>query len=560
MKFYLIILGLTLLRPPIQVKGQKLLPIAQAEVSQILTNGFTISWKLNQQANAWVTWSATHTDQSGKETLGNEQDLFRWTFKQGEPARFYKVDFFAVNQSDTLHIGPVLYSTRSMSSGEVLVYFNHEVDHSVAKQTPAKYLNRLVDDTLIAYLNRAKETIDISIYNSSSSNSLSNIAAALNNAHARGVQVRIVYDKETSNTMLPNVSAQIGKIASKIGFAFGIMHNKFVVIDADAENPDQALVWTGSTNWTVDQMNGRDENNVIIVRDQALARAYTLEFEEMFGSTGAQPNLANSKFGPEKTDNTPHEFNVGGRRVRAYFSPSDGTNAQLIGVINSASADIEFASMIITRFDLANAISNKISQGVTEVYGITNDSLASEPAPQVWRQLKDALWFNRMTSNNGFAWTMHHKFIIADATADDSDPQVFTGSHNWSNAAEQRNDENTLIVHDADIANQFYQAFSWMYKRTAGRSVGITPQTVNAGMWKIFPNPASDQIYFEGLHHVAGAVSIQLRDFSGRVILSERISGKDPMTLSLTGITEGIYLIEIESENQKQVCRIMVTP
>ena len=41
----------------------------------------------------------------------------------------------------------------------------------------------------------------------------------------------------------------------------------------------------------------------------------------------------------------------------------------------------------------------------------------------------------------------------------DSDPLVITGSHNWSTAAETNNDENTIIIHDANIANQFYQEF-----------------------------------------------------------------------------------------------------
>jgi len=44
-----------------------------------------------------------------------------------------------------------------------------------------------------------------------------------------------------------------------------------------------------------------------------------------------------------------------------------------------------------------------------------------------------------------------------------SDPFVITGSMNWSANGEDTNDENTLIIHDADIANQFYQEFAARY-------------------------------------------------------------------------------------------------
>jgi hypothetical protein len=49
--------------------------------------------------------------------------------------------------------------------------------------------------------------------------------------------------------------------------------------------------------------------------------------------------------------------------------------------------------------------------------------------------------------------------MVVDQNAPTSDPLVFTGSHNWSAAADNDNDENTLIIHDATIANIYYQNF-----------------------------------------------------------------------------------------------------
>ena len=52
---------------------------------------------------------------------------------------------------------------------------------------------------------------------------------------------------------------------------------------------------------------------------------------------------------------------------------------------------------------------------------------------------------------------MHHKVIIIDGQI------VVTGSYNFSASAEERNDENTLILHNPDIAAQFLAEFQRVY-------------------------------------------------------------------------------------------------
>lgn len=73
------------------------------------------------------------------------------------------------------------------------------------------------------------------------------------------------------------------------------MHNKFVIIDAD--DAQNAWVLTGSGNWTTGNLIS-DCNNFIFFQDQSLARAYRLEFEEMWGgTTRAVKRLASSTIG-----------------------------------------------------------------------------------------------------------------------------------------------------------------------------------------------------------------------------------------------------------------------
>ncbi len=83
------------------------------------------------------------------------------------------------------------------------------------------------------------------------------------------------------------------------------MHNKFILGDADY--PENAFVLTGSTNLTTGNLV-QDLNNVIVFEDQSLARAYTIEFNEMWGADGMTPDAGNAKFGPDKSWNTPRRL------------------------------------------------------------------------------------------------------------------------------------------------------------------------------------------------------------------------------------------------------------
>src|SRR5205814_6628013 len=80
----------------------------------------------------------------------------------------------------------------------------------------------------------------------------------------------------------------------------GIMHNKYLVIDAGSSNKDDAYVWTGSWNCSVSGQG--DAQNAMVLHDWGLAQAYTMDFEQMWGSSTAVPNATNSRMGSRKSD------------------------------------------------------------------------------------------------------------------------------------------------------------------------------------------------------------------------------------------------------------------
>jgi phosphatidylserine/phosphatidylglycerophosphate/cardiolipin synthase-like enzyme len=54
---------------------------------------------------------------------------------------------------------------------------------------------------------------------------------------------------------------------------------------------------------------------------------------------------------------------------------------------------------------------------------------------------------------DGIGGLMHHKVFIIDNQI------VITGSYNFSRSAEERNDENILVIYNTDIAQEFLKEF-----------------------------------------------------------------------------------------------------
>ena len=424
------------------------------ELSMLTTTGFTLSWETDIAGSTEMLYGNTPALELGKQIVPGTGTTHEITITGASASQLFYVFPFSVSGNDTAKVSIQIYITQSNSSGDMKAYFNRSVDNTVSTGTDAVHLDHLIDDTLINYINRAQESIDFTTYNFNN-DGISNIADALNAAHDRGVVVRVVYDINQANFGTDDLNSAIGKMASPVTEypITGIMHNKFIVFDALSENHDDPIVWTGATNFTDGQIN-TDPNNVVIIQDKSLAIAHRLEFNEMFGSDGAQPDAGVSRFGPYKLDDTPHEFIIGGHRVESYFSPSDNTHTKILSTLKTADTDLSIATMLITKTDLAYAIRDAFEDGVITEVLVKDEASCDETVVSV---LKNALQDKFRVS--GEAGIMHHKYAIVDQSDADSDPIVLTGSHNWSNSAQYRNDENTLIIHNQDLANQYYQEF-----------------------------------------------------------------------------------------------------
>ena len=300
-----------------------------------------------------------------------------------------------------------------------------------------------------------------------------------------------------------------------------LMHNKFIIIDA---GEDESYTVTGSMNFTSGQMTS-DPNHLHIIKDKALALAYEMEFEEMWGSDTENYDLTQSRFGDQKGDNTPHEFQLGDVRAELYFSPSDKTSQQIEFALATSQHNIDLGLLIFTYWDLRDQLLRQLDNGV-RVRGIIEDDDNSFAVVSQLNANGGRLKFD----NQGHIY--HHKMAIIDGTYPDSNPTLISGSHNWTYTAENFNDENTLIFFDKDLAELFSRAFNVFWKDL---STSTTEEEVKNNF--IYPNPASDKLYFT--QSATGSTS--LTDISGKVI--KKIYCSSCTHIDISDLAPGIYYI-----------------
>ncbi|MBW8009967.1 MAG: phospholipase [Chloroflexi bacterium] len=307
------------------------------------------------------------------------------------------------------------------SDGWYSVYFTDP------QSTDAESFRNGPDEALAEAINAARLSVDVAAYDLN----LWSIRNALLNAHQRGVSVRLVAETDNlDNVEIQQLIAEGIPLVSDRNSAR--MHNKFVVID-------RFEVWSGSMNFT---LNGayENDNNLIRIRSSRLAEDYLAEFDEMFVD-GSFSTASPATFAIPV-------HNIEGTQVEVYFSPEDDTDDRIIELIDRAEESIYFMAFSFTSDPIAEALLRADARGVY-VAGIFETSQASNTGGEFF-QMADLGLPVELDGNPKF---MHHKVIIIDSRI------VITGSYNFSASAEERNDENTLILHNADIAELYLAEF-----------------------------------------------------------------------------------------------------
>jgi mitochondrial cardiolipin hydrolase len=132
-----------------------------------------------------------------------------------------------------------------------------------------------IADRIISAINHTRHTMDVAVY----SLTQPEIAAAIQAAHRRGVQVRIVTDEGQSYDRHSEVG-YLGSVGIPVRLSGGfrglrsLMHNKFAVFDHE-------FVETGSYNWTTSATSYNFEN-AIFIRDPKISVRFEEEFQHIW--------------------------------------------------------------------------------------------------------------------------------------------------------------------------------------------------------------------------------------------------------------------------------------
>lgn len=210
--------------------------------------------------------------------------------------------------------------------------------------------------------------------------------------------------------------------------SYGLMHNKFCIIDGKK-------VSAGSMNPT-DNCAHKNNNNLLIINSELLARNYEDEFLELWNGTFKKGGRAAIP-----------RIMLGNISVQNYFCPEDHCAEKVKDELKKAKQSIDFMTFSFTHQGIANIIlmknlENVSIQGVMEARQVSKYSRFEQLAYNGINVLKD-----------GNKYNLHHKVFIIDGET------VITGSFNPTAGGDESNDENVLIIKDKKIAEKFEEEF-----------------------------------------------------------------------------------------------------
>lgn len=359
--------------------------------------------------------------------------------KNSKPCKFCHLSF-PQRESAKSKISNIPPPPMEVTSGNIKFFLT---DITV-KLKPDKKCDNNVCKSILNEINQAQHSLDIAVYGWGSAPV---IEKAIKNAVNRGVKLRLVFDtSDRKEDYYPNTQnlVDLAEISSsdksvKSAHTNYLMHNKFIIID-------NKTVLTGSMNYSSTGLSGFNANNLLIIKSDDIARLYTEEFEQMLSG----------KFHNDKAISLQNRtFDYGTNKVSIFFSPKDRViSNQLITLVNSSKKYVYVPSFLVTHEELTNALIRARKRGV--IVKLILDATNANSKRSAIKKLRNS---GISVKVENYAGKMHSKSIIID------DKYVVTGSMNFSNSGEMKNDENILIIDDPKFAIFYRNFFDYLWKK-----------------------------------------------------------------------------------------------
>lgn len=314
------------------------------------------------------------------------------------------------------------------------------------KLKPDRSCNHPACKEILSDINNATSNIDIALYGW---DNIPEIKNALKKAKDRNVKIRIVYDN-SNNSYYPETKDLLLLADEKSGDGKkSLMHNKFMILD-------NKTVITGSMNFSSTGFSGFNTNTLVIINSESVAKIYKQEFEEMLSG----------KFSYNKSKVQHSDVHIGNSIVTPYFSPKDSIILNnVIPLINNSHSYIYMPAFVITHTHLANALVFAKQRGV-DVKIIVDATGVYSTGSKV-KMLRES---DIPVKVENYAGKIHSKSIIID------DRYIITGSMNFSNSGENKNDENLLIIEDSKLANFYKGFFEYLWTKIPDKYLKFNPK------------------------------------------------------------------------------------
>jgi phosphatidylserine/phosphatidylglycerophosphate/cardiolipin synthase-like enzyme len=358
---------------------------------------------------------------------------------------------------------------------------------NILTQAEMDWLSHGLKEEIVNFIGLAKDktfALDVAIYQYE----LPDIFGAIDTAFKAGVNVRLIYhakkgDKQTAKNI---TAAAALPAADKYGrVTNAIFHHKFIVLSrmVNGKRVPQAVL-CGSTNFTLNGVYAQ-ANNVTITSNPIIMSKYLGQFEFLFQQPAHDPAATSIQDSEQNILDPSAAWQVG-------FSPRAGKVdlTFFASLIQSAKQDVLFATAFGIDPIVMNALVGQPNDSILRygiqdkptknVTGIHADKTADfEAASTLPVGLEGWLDEHRMPGQLG-SILIHDKIIVIDFTSDS--PIVIDGSHNYSGAASQSNDENYLVIrNDTSFADCFGIEVLRLYDHYRFRFVTKEQSTVKSG-------------------------------------------------------------------------------
>jgi phosphatidylserine/phosphatidylglycerophosphate/cardiolipin synthase-like enzyme len=404
----------------------------------------------------------------------------------------------------------------------IQVYFNNS--QSSEYQETYRQQTRLGDDLekqIVETISQAKFTVDIAVQELR----LPKVAQILAQKQKDGVKIRLILESNYSRTWSSFTAAEITKLGKKEQERYqefrkfvdinqdhqitpeeisqrdglsivqnanipwiddtadgskgsSLMHHKFVIVD-------HRFVIITSANFTLSDTSGDfsnssslgNANNLLKIDSSELASLLTEEFNIMWGDgVGGKPD---SKFGVKKPVRNPQTIILGKSKITVHFSPTSPTepgsissNGLIAKTLSTSTKTVDLALFVFSDQQLANILEERHHQNV-QVRALIAPQFAYRPYSEALDMMGFALSDNCKYEVDNRPWKnpistvgvpilpkgdlLHDKFAVID------NKTVITGSHNWSEAANNGNDETLIVIENPTVAAHYQREFNRLY-------------------------------------------------------------------------------------------------